>query len=444
MKTAIPCLYSSYGRYIDEFRAIPSIYDCMKVVERRVLYTMFRTAGKKLVKSARVVGDCIGLYHPHGDLSTYETLVNLVNRGFGIGQGNFGVDGVKYSPPAAYRYTEVKLMPILHTIAFDLIKYVPYSDPEALDEVQPDFIPCCVPIGMIGSGVITGISFNATKIPRYTFPMLVNRLQNILMRQRNPNVAPYTIIPNIPNCDIEEATPGEFEKIFTTGTGKIIIKPHYKVDRSGIHVYGRPPMGCSSWIKDDTDDKKAQFACDDLSGKAGFEALFTPKNGTRYDQDFVTMIVKTIESTITFSCNIWDGNNVVLKSIDDLILISYNKWCECLKAKWNEVAANLKAGIREVDIISVIRELINDHNIKLVKLDDLLNVFTNDYKPKHPNCDFTIDEIRDVCKKRTIHKLFEFVGDKQSLLQKLGQIESKLNNFDVEAFNVVLSFVNPS
>jgi hypothetical protein len=80
----------------------------------------------------------------------------------------------------------------------------------------------------------------------------------------------------------------------------------------------------------------------------------------------------------------------------------------------------------------------------LVKLDDLLNVFTTDYKPKHPNCDFTIDEIREVCKKRTIHKLFEFVGDKQGLVQKLNQIEAKLNNFDVEAFNVVLSFVNPS
>ena len=66
MKKIVPALYSSYGRYIDEFRAIPNINDCLKPVERRTLYSLHKTA-QKLTKSAKVVGDIIGMYHPHGD-----------------------------------------------------------------------------------------------------------------------------------------------------------------------------------------------------------------------------------------------------------------------------------------------------------------------------------------------------------------------------------------
>jgi len=80
MKRAIPSLYAEYGRYIDEFRAIPYHIDCLKPVERRLLFTLFNVA-KRLTKSARVIGEAIGKYHPHGDQSAYGTLVGLVRRG---------------------------------------------------------------------------------------------------------------------------------------------------------------------------------------------------------------------------------------------------------------------------------------------------------------------------------------------------------------------------
>lgn len=441
MKTAIPCLYSSYGRYIDEFRAIPSIEDCLKVVERRVLYAMHKSA-KKLTKSAKIVGDCIGMYHPHGDASTYDTLVNLVNRGFGIGQGNFGFNGLKPTPAAQYRYTEAKIEPLVEKIAFDLIKYVPYNDPEALDTLQPTYIPSCIPIGLVGDGVITGISFNTTKIPRYTFYDLICRLQNIFQRQVDPSVPLKTIVPNIPNFDVYEATEGDFERILTTGEGKIILRPKYSVDKYGVHVYGRPPLGCSGWLKEDSDSKKILYSCDDLSSKRGFEALFSPKNGARLDQNFVNMILSIVESSITFQCNVWDGTKVRLTSIDELLLHSYDNWTSCLHMKWDEEAQGIRQIIREMIVIELIRNMINTYNVKLNKISDLLDTYTNHYLPQHPQLDITIDEIKAVCKKHTIHRLFDYHIDKAANDKALKAVEDRLNNFAVEAFKVVIGFLS--
>lgn len=436
MKRSIPALYGSYGRYIDQFRAIPSIHDCLKVVERRVLCSMHDTA-KKQTKCAKIVGDCIGKYHPHGDASTYDTLVNLVNRGFGIGQGNFGYDAVKPTPAAAYRYTEAKINPTLDKLAFELIKYVPHSDPEGLDFEQPEFLPSPVSIGLIGDGIITGISFNTTKIPRYDYVSLFKRLTNIFQRQIDPNVSPETIIPNIPNFDIYEFESGEFEKILTTGEGKIILRPKYMVDKYGVHVYGRPPMGCMGWLKEDTDLKKVKFSCDDLSGKQGFEALFSPKNGTRFDQNFVNLIIKVTESVINFQCNVWDDEKVTLKSIDELLLHSYNNWSNCLKQLLNEKALNIRQKIREMLVIEVIRYLLNTYASKMITIDDLCNLYNALPQPIPQTFaqDVTIDEIKSVCKKHSIQRLFDYHIDKLENENLIQNIESDLNNFNVYAYD---------
>lgn len=442
MKKAIPALYGSYGRYIDEFRAIPSIDDCLKWSERRVLYTLHKLAAQKLTKSARVVGECIGKYHPHGDASTYDVLVNMVRRGFAIGQGNFGSEAMTPVPPAAYRYTEVKLQPLVEKLVFDLIKYVPYSDPEALDELQPNWLCSPVPIGLIGDNIISGISFNTTKMPRYTFIDLFNRLTNIFQRQVDPNIPPLTILPNFPNFDIYEEQPGELEKILTTGEGKLLLRPKYMVDGYGVHVYGRPPSGCSSWLKDDTDEVKIKYSCSDLSAENGFEVLFSPKNGARLNDDFINMVLKVIDTKISFQCNVWDGA-VVLKSIDELLLRAYDNWSNCLKAQLKEKEDAIKQTIREMLVIEVIRYLINTYNIKLQTLDDLYNTFLNLPQPLPASFaqDVTIDEVKDICKKHSIRKLFEYHVDRQSALNEIAIIEGNLNNFGVYAYNMAKEYL---
>ncbi|HPJ87273.1 MAG TPA: DNA gyrase subunit A, partial [Candidatus Pacearchaeota archaeon] len=120
--------YLDYAMSVIVSRAIPSIEDGLKPVQRRILYSMHQMGLKPNTatkKSARIVGDVIGKYHPHGDSAAYDALVRMA-QDFSLryplvyGQGNFGsIDG---DPPAAYRYTEAKLMPISQELLQDLEK----------------------------------------------------------------------------------------------------------------------------------------------------------------------------------------------------------------------------------------------------------------------------------------------------------------------------------
>jgi len=125
MKKSIPALYAEYGRYIDKARAIPYYVDCLKPVERRLLFTLWSLSKNKYVKAARIIGEAIGKYHPHGDQSTYKSLVGLVQRGFAFGQGNWGAVGLEDSQAAAMRYPEIKSNEMLNNLAFEFIKQIP-------------------------------------------------------------------------------------------------------------------------------------------------------------------------------------------------------------------------------------------------------------------------------------------------------------------------------
>jgi DNA gyrase subunit A len=120
--------YLDYAMSVIVARALPDARDGLKPVHRRILYSMYEqghTPDKKYVKSARVVGDVIGKYHPHGDQSIYDAMVRMA-QDFSMrvplidGQGNFGsVDG---DPPAAYRYTEARLTKSAHDVLGDIDK----------------------------------------------------------------------------------------------------------------------------------------------------------------------------------------------------------------------------------------------------------------------------------------------------------------------------------
>src|SRR5436305_7785303 len=144
--------YHDYAMSVIVARALPDARDGLKPVHRRILYSMYEqghTPDKKYVKSARIVGDVIGKYHPHGDQSIYDAMVRMA-QDFSMrlplvdGQGNFGsVDG---DPPAAYRYTEARLsrpaLEVLGDIEKDTLDYQPNSDgTEKEPMVLPDKFP---------------------------------------------------------------------------------------------------------------------------------------------------------------------------------------------------------------------------------------------------------------------------------------------------------------
>jgi len=161
--------YLDYAMSVIVARAIPSVEDGLKPVQRRILYSMYLMGlkpGTQTKKSARVVGDVIGKFHPHGDTAVYETMVRMA-QDFSLryplvyGQGNFGsIDG---DPPAAMRYTETRLMPISMELLEDLdketVKFIPNYDNSLKEpELMPGKLPNLIING--ASGIAVGMQKN--------------------------------------------------------------------------------------------------------------------------------------------------------------------------------------------------------------------------------------------------------------------------------------------
>src|SRR5476649_2421658 len=171
--------YLDYAMSVIVGRALPDVRDGLKPVHRRVLYAMRELGNdynKAYKKSARVVGDVIGKYHPHGDASVYDAIVRMAQP-FSMryllvdGQGNFGsVDG---DPPAAMRYTEVRMSKLAHELLADIDKetvdFVPNYDES---EHEPSILPTRVPNLLVNgsSGIAVGM---ATNIPPHNLNEII-------------------------------------------------------------------------------------------------------------------------------------------------------------------------------------------------------------------------------------------------------------------------------
>ncbi len=174
--------YLDYAMSVIVSRALPDVRDGLKPVHRRILYAMYKlglTSSARFSKSAKVVGEVLGKYHPHGDSSVYEALARLAQT-FSMryplikGQGNFGsIDG---DPPAAMRYTEVKLAKISDEMVSDIEKEtVPYIDNFDGSLEEPIYLPAKLPnlLLMGAEGIAVGM---ATKIPSHNLSELIDAL----------------------------------------------------------------------------------------------------------------------------------------------------------------------------------------------------------------------------------------------------------------------------
>ena len=172
--------YLSYAMSVIVSRALPDIRDGLKPVHRRILFAMYKGGydwSKQFRKSARIVGDVIGKYHPHGDQSVYDALVRLV-QDFSMslplisGQGNFGsIDG---DPAAAMRYTETKLGKIAQYLTEDLEKNtVNYRSNYDETEKEPEVLPSQYPNILVNGagGIAVGM---ATSIPPHNLGEIIN------------------------------------------------------------------------------------------------------------------------------------------------------------------------------------------------------------------------------------------------------------------------------
>ncbi len=224
--------YLSYAMSVIVSRALPDVRDGLKPVHRRIIYAMYKGGydwSKNFRKSARIVGDVIGKYHPHGDQAVYDALVRLV-QDFSMslpllkGQGNFGsIDG---DPPAAMRYTETKLGKISQYLTEDLEKdTVSFRNNYDETEKEPTVLPSQYPNLLVNGagGIAVGM---ATSIPPHNLGEVINATNALI---DNQNITISQLMKHIPGPD------------FPTGgliIGKDFIKQGYNKGRGSFKIRG--------------------------------------------------------------------------------------------------------------------------------------------------------------------------------------------------------------
>ncbi|MCU0602302.1 MAG: DNA gyrase subunit A, partial [Desulfobacterales bacterium] len=219
-------------------RALPDVRDGLKPVHRRVLYAMGELKNdfnKPYKKSARIVGDVIGKYHPHGDVAVYDTIVRMA-QDFSMryplvdGQGNFGsIDG---DPPAAMRYTEIRMQRLAHEMLVDLDKetvdFVPNYDESLL---EPSVLPSKIPNLLVNgsSGIAVGM---ATNIPPHNITEVIDALTALI---DTPAISCAELMAHVPGPDFPTAGiiygRGGIREAYTTGRGIIRVRARVRVEK---------------------------------------------------------------------------------------------------------------------------------------------------------------------------------------------------------------------
>lgn len=311
-----------YAEHVILERALPRVEDGLKPVQRRILYTMMElgnTPDKPHRKCARIVGDCLGKYHPHGDSSVYDALVRMA-QGFSLratlvdGHGNFGsIDG---DSAAAMRYTEARMAPLALQMLRDLDKdTVPFhlNFDDTLKE--PEILPARFPNLLVNgaSGIAVGL---ATNIPPHNLSEVI-RAVDLRIDKPKATLDDFMQVlpaPDFPTGGVLLDTP-EIRAAYQTGRGKLTLRARVHIEkgplgRSLICItevpYGVNKADMLSKILKLSDEKKAIFGCihdiRDESDRTGLRAVVEIKKD--YDPNKVLQkLYKYSDLQVTYGVN---------------------------------------------------------------------------------------------------------------------------------------------
>ncbi|MCC2625164.1 MAG: gyrase subunit [Burkholderiales bacterium] len=231
IETEMKHSFLDYAMSVIVSRALPDVRDGLKPVHRRVLYAMHEVSNdwnKPYKKSARIVGDVIGKYHPHGDVAIYETIVRMAQN-FSLrdplidGQGNFGsIDG---DSAAAMRYTEIRMTKITHEMLADIEKETVNFGPNYDgSEREPHVLPSKIPNLLLNGG--TGIAVGmATNIPPHNLSELIDASLSLLA---NPQITIEELIELVPAPDFPTAGIifglNDVHNGYKTGRGRVVMR----------------------------------------------------------------------------------------------------------------------------------------------------------------------------------------------------------------------------
>ena len=341
--------YLEYAMSVVKGRALPAVQDGQKPVQRRILYAMKDMGlvhNGKPVKSARVVGEILGKYHPHGDSSAYEAMVRMAQN-FTLryplidGIGNFGSrDG---DGAAAMRYTEARLSPIADLLLSEIqqgtVDFVPNYDGA---EKEPSLLPARLPMVLLNgaSGIAVGM---ATEIPSHN---LTEITQAAIALLKNPNLSTADLMAYVPAPDFAGGghiiTPAkDVQQIYETGKGSLRVRARYEIDKMArgqwrVIVSELPPNTSSAKIlaeieeqtnpkpkagkkqlsQDQINTKKLMLDLiekvrDDSDGEHPVRLIFEPKSSRIEPQHFVnTLMAQTgLEGNVSVNLVMMGADN---------------------------------------------------------------------------------------------------------------------------------------
>ncbi|WP_157265198.1 DNA topoisomerase IV subunit A [Azohydromonas aeria] len=325
--------YLEYALSVVKGRALPDVCDGQKPVQRRILYAMQRmglsfttAAGPKPVKSARVVGDVLGRYHPHGDTAAYDALVRMAqdfSQRYPLidGQGNFGSrDG---DGAAAMRYTEARLAPITRLLLDEIdegtVAFVPNYDGST---AEPKQLPARLPFVLLNgaSGIAVGL---ATEVPSHNLREVAAAAVALIRNEALPDDDLFTLLPgpDFPGGGQIISSPAEIRDAYASGRGSLKVRARWKIEDLArgqwqVVVTELPPGASAQKVLEEIEEltnpkvkagKKTLSAeqlqlkqtllgvldtvRDESSKDAPVRLVFEPKSRTVSQQEFMTVLL---------------------------------------------------------------------------------------------------------------------------------------------------------
>ena len=386
LEEVLPASMLPYAEFVILDRALPRVEDGLKPVQRRILYTMYEmglTPDKPHKKSARIVGDCMGKYHPHGDSSVYDAMVRMaqdfnMGRTLVNGHGNFGsVDG---DPAAAMRYTEARLEPLALELLRDLEKNtVPFSLNFDDSLKEPDMLPGRFPNLLVNgaSGIAVGL---ATNIPPHN---LAECIDGVIAYIDHPSIKLNEMVRYIPAPDFPTGgyiIANELNQAYKTGKGRITLRAKVRVEdgdngKKNIVITELPyQVNKSSLLRkiaDLREEKKEELAAisrvQDESDREGIRAVVEvrPEGDV---QKILKILYKYTDLEVTFGMNMVAiaGGKPMLMGLMDIIryYVNYQREVVLARTRFDLAAAKERCHILEGLIIAV-RNI--DEVIRIIK-----------------------------------------------------------------------------
>lgn len=449
LDTVVADRFSRYSKYVIQQRALPDVRDGLKPVQRRILYSMYDLGlqhNKPFKKSARVVGDVIGKYHPHGDSSIYDAMVRMGQEwkmGHTLVEMHGNVGSIDDDPAAAMRYTEARLSEIADYVIGDIkkntVKFAPNFDDS---EKEPVVMPVLIPNLLINgsTGIASGF---ATEMPPHNLNEI---LDAAIAKIKNPAIELSKLAkiiqgPDFPTGGVIYGTDGIHEA-FERGKGRITLASRYNIYSDNKYKYieiTEIPYGVvkSKLVHEidlivDSEEVAGLIEVKDQTDRNGINILITLDKNVNENVIVNYLFLKT-QMRIYYNYNnvVIDNHtpktmgisallDAYLKHVKDVKVKTIDFDLFKYKARLEIVIGFLKVAKITDKVIEVIRK---SENSKQGVIDNLMSAF-----------DFTLNQATAIAELR-LYKLSKtdehtFMLEKQELEEKIKQCELLLTNPD--------------